>query len=61
MILTGGLKMILSQGKKEYVDAAYKHLINAFIGLVIVFSVWAIISFIEGAFGVNIVFFNVGF
>lgn len=47
--------MILSGGKKENVDAANRHIINAFVGLVIVFSTWAILSFIESAFGVNIV------
>jgi Type IV secretion system pilin len=59
MLLTGGLRVILSQGKKENLDAAYKHITNAFIGLIIVFSSWAIISFIESALGINIMFFRI--
>ena len=59
-LLLGGLKVILSGGKKENLDAARAHLVNAFVGLVIVLSTWAIIAFIGGVFGVNLISLPIG-
>jgi len=52
--LLGGLKFILSGGKKEVTEEAGRQVLNAIIGIVIVFSTWAIISVIEQFFGVEL-------
>jgi len=52
--LLGGLKMILSGGNKEKTEEATRQILNAVIGIVIVFSTWAIIAFIEKFFGVEL-------
>jgi hypothetical protein len=57
--LLGGIKIIVSQGNKDQLDDAKRHLTNALIGIVIVLSTWAIISFVEGVFGVNLLLFQV--
>lgn len=53
-LLLGGLKFILSGGDKERTAEAGRQVVNAIIGIVIVFSSWAIISFIEQFFGVKL-------
>ena len=52
--LLGGIKMIISGGDKEKMGVATRQIVNAIIGIVIVFSTWAIISFIEQFFGVKL-------
>lgn len=52
-IVLGGLKMILSFGKKEKMDEAKRQLVNALIGIVIVLSSWAIMNFVGYFFGVD--------
>jgi len=52
--LLGGIKMIISGGNKEKMQEAQRHLINAIIGIIIVFTTWAIISLIEQMFGVSL-------
>jgi len=46
--------MIISGGNKEKMQEAQRHLINAIIGIIIVFTTWAIISLIEQMFGVSL-------
>ncbi len=46
----GGLMMIISQGSSEKVEQGKTILKNAVIGLVIVFTSWAIINFVVNAF-----------
>ena len=53
-VVTGGLKWMLSGGSKEKVDEAKRQLTNAFIGLLIVFSAWAIVNLVSVFFGVEI-------
>jgi len=53
-ILLAGIKMILSGGNKEKMDESLRQLLNAIIGIFIVFSTWAIISFIENFFGIKL-------
>jgi len=52
--LIGGIKMIISGGDKERMGDASRQVINAIIGISIVFSTWAIISLIEQFFGVKL-------
>ena len=52
--MIGGIKLILSGGNKERVDNAKRHVVNAVIGAVIVFSTWAILGLIQDFFGINL-------
>lgn len=54
MLLLGGLQWITSGGDKAGVEGARSRLTAAFIGLVIVFSAWAIMSLVENFLGVEI-------
>src|SRR3970040_584184 len=53
-LLFGGIRWMLSGGEKERVDRAKRQLINALIGLVIVFSAFAIVDLINVFFGINL-------
>lgn len=57
-LLVGGLKWILSGGKKEKTENAKLHILNALIGLMIVFSTWAIMQLINSFFGIDIFQFD---
>jgi len=59
MLIMGGLKWISSGGDEKKLAAARGQITNALIGLVIVFSAWAIISLIQTVFGVNILQFKI--
>lgn len=54
MLLIGGVQWMLSGGDKAATEAARNKITAALIGLVIVFSGWAIASLIESFFGFNI-------
>ena len=53
-LLLGGLKFILSGGKKEATEEAGRQVLNALVGILIVFSTWAVISLLEQFFGVEL-------
>lgn len=57
-VLFAGIKMILSGGVKEKTDEAKRQLVNAFVGLLIVFSAWAIASYAGVFFGLDILTLN---
>ena len=54
ILVLGGIKWITSGGDKGQTEAARNQITAALIGLVIVFSAWAIIQLIETFFNVNI-------
>ena len=54
MFLFGGIRWIISGGKKEKTDKAKSQIIHAFIGLFIVFGAWMALSFASETFGVNL-------
>ncbi len=54
MFVAGGIEWISSAGDKMKVEAARHTITNALTGLLIVFSVFAIIFIINQIFGVNI-------
>jgi len=61
MLLFGGIKWILSGGDKAKTEGARNQITAALIGLVIVFSAWAIITLLGTIFGItNILDFTVG-
>lgn len=53
-LVWGGLEWITSGGEKAGTEAAKSKITNAFIGLVIVFSAWAIMGVFEKFFGIKI-------
>ena len=59
MLLLGGIRWILSGGDKAATESARGQITSALVGLVIVFSAWAIVTLIEGLFpNVNILNFQ---
>ena len=54
ILVIGGIKWILSGGDKAHTEGARNQITAALVGLVIVFSAWAIIQLINTFFGVNI-------
>ena len=53
-LVLGGIKWIMSGGDKTKTEEARSQITAALIGLVIVFSAWAIAQLIVTVFGVNI-------
>jgi hypothetical protein len=58
MLILGGIQWMLSGGVKAGAEAARGIITAALIGLVIVFSAWAIVQLINAVFGVNILSLN---
>lgn len=54
MLVLGGIKWIMSGGDKGKTEEARNQITAALVGLVIVFSAWAIAQLIHALFGVNI-------
>lgn len=54
MLIIGGLKWVMSGGDKAQTESARSQITAALIGLVIVFSAWAIVALVQQLFGFNI-------
>ncbi len=54
MLIIGGLRWILSGGDKAQTESARSQITAALIGLVIIFSAWAIVTLVENVFGFNV-------
>lgn len=59
MLILGGVQWITSGGDKAKTESARSQITAAVVGLIIVFSTWAIITFIEAFFNVNIRYFTI--
>lgn len=59
MLVLGGLKWIMSGGDKAATEGARSQITAALIGLVIIFSAWAIVNLITAIFNVNILDFSI--
>ena len=57
-LIMGGIKWISSGSDKAGLESAQKQLTNAFVGLAILFSSFAIIKLIEYVFGISILEFS---
>jgi len=55
MLVIGGIRWVLSGGDKASTEAARNQVTAALIGVVIVFSAFAIITFIQSVFGISII------
>ena len=58
-LVLGGIKWITSGGDKGQTEAARNQITAALIGLVIVFSAWALVSILGTFFGVNLLEINI--
>lgn len=55
MLLWGGVQWIMSGGDKGQTEAARNRITAALVGLVIIFSAWAIASLIKAFFNIDII------
>lgn len=60
MLIIGGIRWILSGGDKAKTEGARNQITAALIGLVIVFSAWAITALVGGIFNVDLLNLNFG-
>ncbi|MBI3443297.1 hypothetical protein HY008_01370 [Candidatus Woesebacteria bacterium] len=58
MLIIGGIKWITSGGDKAQTESARSQITAALIGLVVVFSAWAIITLINAFFGIDLFSLN---
>jgi hypothetical protein len=54
ILVVGGIRWIVSGGDKAQTETARNQITAALVGLVIVFSAWAIVSLINVFFGVDL-------
>lgn len=54
ILVIGGVKWIMSGGDKAHTEGARNQITAALVGLVIVFSAWAIIQLIQTFFGIDL-------
>jgi len=58
-LITGGIKFIISGGDKERTENAKRQLVNALIGIFVVFTSWALLNFASQFFGINLLSFEI--
>jgi len=61
IIIVGAIQWIISGGDKVGIESAKGKITNAVIGIVILFSVFAIISLVENFFGIDIMSVDLNF
>jgi len=54
MLIFGGIRWIMSGGDKANTEAARGQVTAAIVGLIIVFSAWAIIQLLQTVFGIDL-------
>jgi len=54
MLIRGGYEYITAGGDKEAIQKATRHLTTAFVGSVIILSIFAIMRVVEILFGINL-------
>lgn len=60
MFVWGAISWILAAGDKAHVEAAKGRITSALIGVVLLFSSFAIVALVETFFGVNILTIDIG-
>lgn len=56
----GAIKWIYSGGDKQLLEDARKQILHAIVGVILLFSVLAIVKIIENFFGINILSLDIG-
>ena len=59
MLLTGGVQYLTAGGDKEGVQKAAKRIFHSLVGIVLLFSVFAITTLVSSLFGINLLSFNI--
>jgi hypothetical protein len=54
MLVIGGINWVTSGGDKSKVEAARSQIVNAIIGVIVLFSIIAIAKVVEALFGINL-------
>ncbi|MEK7525945.1 MAG: pilin [Patescibacteria group bacterium] len=60
MVVLGAIQWIFSGGDKGAVEQARGRITNALIGIILLFSTFAIINLVETFFGINILTIDIG-
>ncbi len=60
MMIAGAIQWIFSGGDKGALEQAKGRITNALVGIILLFSTFAIISMIETFFGINILTIDIG-
>jgi len=58
-LLFGGIKLIISGGNREKSEESRRQIVNAFIGVFIVFITWALLGFLSQFFGIDLLSFEI--
>lgn len=60
MLLWGAVSWIISGGDKAHIESARARITSALIGLILMFSTFAIVKLIEAFFGIDILSIDIG-
>jgi hypothetical protein len=60
MLIWGAISWIISGGDKAYIESSRSRITNALVGLVILFSTFAVVKLIEAFFGIDILSIDIG-
>lgn len=60
MLLIGAIQWLSSGGEKENLEAARGRITSALVGIVILFSIFAVIKAVESFFGIHILTLDIG-
>lgn len=60
MLLIGGIRWMTSAGDKASLESARGMIVNALVGIVILFSAFAIVGLVELFFGIDILSLDIG-
>ncbi len=60
VMMIGAIQWIISGGDKAAIEAARGKIVNAIVGLIILFSTFALLKIIEDFFGINILVLDIG-
>jgi hypothetical protein len=58
-ILIGGIKFIISGGDKERTENGKRQIVNALIGVFVIFSTWALLNLLNQFYGIDLLTFEI--
>jgi uncharacterized membrane protein HdeD (DUF308 family) len=59
-LIHSSIQWILSQGEKEHIESARRGITNAIIGLIVLFSAFAVFKALQLFFGINLLTIDIG-
>jgi len=60
LLIIGGIKWITAGGDKAQAESARKTITNALIGIIVIFSLYAIVNLVSCFFGLSFLQINIG-